>query len=44
MIVKQRTVIFNQPGALPEAAFRDLIKQAIALQIPAKAQQEQPVK
>jgi thioredoxin 1 len=43
MIVKQRTVIFNQPGALPEAAFRDLIKQAIALQIPAKAE-EQPVK
>jgi thioredoxin 1 len=40
MIVKQRTVIFNQPGALPEAAFRDLIKQAIALQIPAKAQQQ----
>ncbi len=42
MIVKQRTVIFNQPGALPEAAFRDLIQQAIALQIPAQTQQ--PVK
>jgi thioredoxin 1 len=42
MIIKQRTVIFNQPGALPEAAFRDLVKQAIALQIPAKAQDQQP--
>ncbi len=38
MIVKQRTVIFNQPGALPEAAFRDLIKQAIALKLPPKEQ------
>lgn len=35
MIVKQRTMIFNQPGALPEAALRDLIQQAIALEIPA---------
>jgi thioredoxin 1 len=44
MIVKQRTVIFNQPGALPEAAFRDLIKQAIALEVPPKEQQpKQPV-
>ena len=34
MIVKQRTMIFNQPGALPEAALRDLIGQAIALQLP----------
>jgi thioredoxin 1 len=43
MIVKQRTVIFNQPGALPEAALRDLIKQAIALKIPPKEPQKQPV-
>ena len=43
MIVKQRTMIFNQPGALPEAALRDLIQQAIALEIPPQAQQqEQP--
>ncbi|MEP7293163.1 MAG: thioredoxin [Chloroflexota bacterium] len=34
MIVKQRTMIFNQPGALPENALRDLIKQAIALELP----------
>jgi thioredoxin 1 len=40
MIVKQRTIVFNQPGALPEAALRDLIQQAIALQIP--KQQAQP--
>jgi len=39
MIVKQRTMIFNQPGALPENALRDLIKQAIALQIPPQGQQ-----
>lgn len=40
MIVKERTMIFNQPGALPEAALRDLIQQAIALQIP--KQQDEP--
>ena len=34
MIVKQRTMIFNQPGALPENALRDLIQQAIALELP----------
>ncbi len=34
MIVKERTMIFNQPGALPEASLRELITQAIALQIP----------
>ena len=39
MIVKERTMIFNQPGALPEAALRDLITQAIALQIPPQGQQ-----
>ncbi len=44
MIVKQRTMIFNQPGALPENALRDLIQQAIALEIPAHepAAEEQP--
>lgn len=38
MVVKQRTIIFNQPGALPEAALRNLITQAIALEIPPKTQ------
>jgi thioredoxin 1 len=42
MIVKQRQIIFNQPGALPEAALRDLIKQAIALQMPAQNPAPQP--
>lgn len=41
MVVKERTMIFNQPGALPEAALRDLIQQAIALEIP-KEEQPQP--
>lgn len=31
MIFKEHHLIFNQPGALPEAAFRDLIQQTIAL-------------
>jgi thioredoxin 1 len=34
MLIKQRTIVFNQPGALPEPAFRDLLKQLIALEIP----------
>jgi thioredoxin 1 len=38
MVVKQRTIIFNQPGALPEAPLRNLIAQAIALEIPPKTQ------
>jgi thioredoxin len=41
MLVKQRTIVFSQPGALPEAAFRDLIQQLIALEIPPQ-NQEQP--
>lgn len=46
MIVKERTIIFNQPGALPEASLRDLIQQAIAIEIPKQTEQpaepEQP--
>jgi thioredoxin 1 len=34
MAIKNRTIVFNQPGALPEAAFRDIIKQLIALEVP----------
>jgi thioredoxin-like negative regulator of GroEL len=37
MCVKNRTIVFSQPGALPEAAFRDLIQQLIKLEVPAKA-------
>lgn len=32
---KAGQLIFMQPGALPEASFRDLINQAIALEVPA---------
>jgi thioredoxin 1 len=39
MIVKDRTIIFNQPGALPEASMRELVKQAIAFEVP---KQQQP--
>ncbi|MBI1280451.1 MAG: thioredoxin [Anaerolineaceae bacterium] len=31
MLVKEKTIVFSQPGALPESAFRDLIQQLIAL-------------
>ena len=41
MIVKQRTMIFNQPGALPETALRSLIDQAIALELPPQDQPEE---
>lgn len=42
MIVKERTMIFNQPGALPEVALRDLISQAIALQLPPRDAEAAP--
>jgi thioredoxin 1 len=35
MMIKDRTMVFNQPGALPEPVMRDLIKQLIALEVPA---------
>jgi thioredoxin len=40
MIVKQRTIVFSQPGALPESAFRDLAQQAIALELPPRVEEE----
>jgi thioredoxin len=43
MIVKQRTIIFNQPGALPEAALRQLVDQAIAFQVPPQPQTQPQV-
>lgn len=42
MLIKEKTIVFSQPGALPESAFRDLIKQLIALKLPPKDQQKQP--
>lgn len=42
MMIKNRTIVFNQPGALPEVAVRDLIQQLIALEVPTPEQQTQP--
>ena len=44
MVVKNRTIIFNQPGALPEAQMRELVKQAIAIDVPAPKPQASPVR
>lgn len=41
MAVKNKTIVFNQPGALPEPALRDLIQQLIALEVPPPEEQEQ---
>lgn len=38
MMIKERTIVFNQPGALPEPVLRDLIQQLIALEIPPQDQ------
>jgi thioredoxin len=40
MLIKQRTIVFSQPGALPEAAFRELITKLIALELPAQTEAE----
>jgi thioredoxin 1 len=45
MMIKNRTMVFNQPGAMPEPVLRDLIKQLIALDVPMPDEQptqEQP--
>jgi thioredoxin len=34
MMIKNRTMVFNQPGALPEPVMRDLITKLIALEVP----------
>lgn len=34
MMVKNRTIVFSQPGALPEATLRDLVQQLIKLEVP----------
>ncbi len=39
-IFKQGKLIFMQPGALPEPAFRDLIQQAIDVEIPEEDEEE----
>ncbi|MDZ4770479.1 MAG: thioredoxin [Chloroflexota bacterium] len=40
MVVKNRTIIFNQPGALPEQYMRDLVQQAIDVVVPPPKPQE----
>ena len=37
MMVKDRTIVFNQPGAMPEPVMRDLIEQLITLDVAAAA-------
>jgi thioredoxin len=43
MLIKQHTIVFSQPGALPEAAFRELITKLIALELPPQ-KEPQPAK
>jgi thioredoxin-like negative regulator of GroEL len=40
MLIKQRTIVFSQPGALPEPAFRQLLDQLIALELPPQNAEE----
>ena len=40
MAVKQKTIVYSQPGALPEPALRDLTQQLIALEVPPQEEQE----
>ncbi|MEM6283375.1 MAG: thioredoxin [Chloroflexota bacterium] len=40
MAVKNKAIVFNQPGALPEPALRDLIQQLIALEVPSEEERE----
>jgi thioredoxin 1 len=40
MMLKERTIVFNQAGALPEEALRDLIEQLISLEIPEQSEEE----
>lgn len=42
MLIKERTIVFSQPGALPESALRDLINQLIALKIPPREERNTP--
>lgn len=40
MMVKNRTMVFNQPGALPEPVLRDLLNQLVSLEVPAPEEGE----
>lgn len=41
MMIKNRTIVFNQPGALPEGVMRDLVQQLIALEVPTPTGEEE---
>ncbi|TVR24245.1 MAG: thioredoxin [Anaerolineaceae bacterium] len=41
MMFKEQTVVFNQAGALPEPALRDLLNQLVELEIPPRDEAEQ---
>jgi len=38
-MIKERTIVFSQAGALPEPAFRDLIEQLITLEVPQEGEE-----
>jgi thioredoxin 1 len=40
MAIKEKTIVFNQPGALPEPVLRDVVQQLIDLEIPAQEEGE----
>ncbi len=42
MVVKDRSIVFSQPGALPEPSLRSLVDQVIALDVPAEGTQQAP--
>jgi thioredoxin 1 len=39
MMFKDKTMVFNQAGALPEPALRDLLNQLVDLSVPTEGQQ-----
>jgi thioredoxin len=41
MVIKNRTMLYNQPGALPEAALRQLFQKAIEIEVPMPPAQPQ---
>lgn len=41
MVIKNRTMLYNQPGALPEAALRQLFQKAVEVEVPMPPAQPQ---
>lgn len=41
MMIKDRTIVFSQPGALPEPALRNLFDQLIDLEIPPRSEENE---